>query len=309
MHGDGPGFVDTGLFAIPSVGRAGDMDRMRTRLQGNPAVAAVARATGLPYVDGSASMTFELERSGGLMAQPATSASVQFIDPDYFDVMGMKPLGGRWLRAASTEAVVSTAMAARFWPAGDALGKRIMLYLPERSVWATVVGVAENVRRGTLGGAGIAEMYLPFALGTGGRVPGLVVRATMNPEALADYLRVEAPASRVIRMDARVEGAQAPHRSATVMLAVLALLVMAGGVVSAYHSADRWRVSAIAATAGASVGVAAVWLMSGALADVLYRTTMLDAGTLAAVVLVAGGSPLFAGIMPRRSTRLPAATS
>jgi hypothetical protein len=302
LHAEGPGFQDADLYAIPSAGRSGDLDRVRARLQRSPGVVAVARATGLPYVDGSASTTFELENPGVRAGHPATSAAVQFVDPDYFGVMGMKLRGGRWLDTASAEVVVSAAMATRFWAAGEALGKRIMLYLPERSVWVTVVGIAGNVRRGTLGGAGIAEMYLPYALGNGGRAPALVVRTAMNADAVADYIRQEVPASRVIRMDTRVQGSEAPHRNATVMLAALALLVVTGGVVSGYHSANGWPESAMAAAVGALVGLGAVWWMSPTLTDVLYRTKILDPGILWAVVLVAAGSPVVAGILPRTFT-------
>ena len=59
-------------------------------------------------------------------------------------------------------AVVSAAMAARFWPDQDAVGKRIRI-ARSGTPWITVVGVAGNVDDSHDPGVPLETWYLPFA--------------------------------------------------------------------------------------------------------------------------------------------------
>ena len=60
-------------------------------------------------------------------------------------------------------AVVSEAMARRFWPNEDAVGKRLRISRPPNSPWLTVVGVVGNVHDFGDPGDPIETWYLPYA--------------------------------------------------------------------------------------------------------------------------------------------------
>jgi hypothetical protein len=85
----------------------------------------------------------------------------------------------RIVRAGVPVAVVSAAMAARFWPGQDAVGKRIRI-ARSGTPWITVVGVAGNVDDSHDPGVPLETWYLPFAQHAG------------SPAAAHVYLMVRA---------------------------------------------------------------------------------------------------------------------
>ena len=144
-------------------------------------------------------------------------------------------------------------------------------------------------------------MYVPFVLAPG--APSLVVRTTLGVEELASVAQSTVAGSRVVRMNEQVAGSMLPQGVAAVILAALALLVWASGVLSVYHSSQSWPSPAVAAIVGSLVGASAVWWMAPALSDALYRTTIRGAYFFWAVVLLAGGSSLAAAFLPRKPRR------
>ena len=74
--------------------------------------------------------------------------------PEFFQTMGTRILRGRGItaedRATSARVmVVSDAMAKKLWPQEDPIGKQIRVN-SDTAAWTTVVGVAQDVRRGNL---------------------------------------------------------------------------------------------------------------------------------------------------------------
>lgn len=88
---------------------------------------------------------------------------VGIVSPGYFEAMGIPLLRGRGFTEADTEAaphsvVINQAMADRFWPHQDALGKFVNLFRPDRSrLRAQVVGIAKTGKYQSL-----AEEPKPF---------------------------------------------------------------------------------------------------------------------------------------------------
>ncbi len=89
------------------------------------------------------------------------------VSPGYFAAMGIPLLKGRdftWQDGpgAPRVAIVSRAMAERFWPEGDALGRRLHWANPESKwPWLTVVGVAGDARYLNLDSPRF-DIYVPF---------------------------------------------------------------------------------------------------------------------------------------------------
>jgi putative ABC transport system permease protein len=110
---------------------------------------------------------------------PGNEPRVQYwvIGPDYFRTTGIPLLGGRDFTPQDDDeshgaAIVSTSLAARFWPGESPLGKRIRPLFPatdhywlpkSRNLWLTVVGVAGDVRLDGIASAQLPQMYLPYA--------------------------------------------------------------------------------------------------------------------------------------------------
>jgi putative ABC transport system permease protein len=91
----------------------------------------------------------------------------RLITPGLLEAMGVPLLRGRTFTeqdrdAALPVAIVSEDMARRFWPGGDAIGKRVRVARPG-APWLTVVGIAGRVSDSHDRGVPLETWYLPFA--------------------------------------------------------------------------------------------------------------------------------------------------
>jgi putative ABC transport system permease protein len=124
--------------------------QMTSRLAALPGVTAVAVSTHIPLAD-DRQIGFLLEGEAGDSVRWADNA---LVDGSYFSAMGIRLLRGRTFGdqdgpRAPLSAIVNASMARRFWPDGDALGKRLL--------WGgrplTIVGVVGDVHIGALDAA------------------------------------------------------------------------------------------------------------------------------------------------------------
>jgi len=120
------------------------------------------------------------------------------VSPSYFETLSVPILAGRGLTRQDDEdaqpvAVLSQAMARRYWPDADPIGRRFQLAGPGvESRWWSVVGVvgdvqttAHSLRRP---GALIPHVYLPQAQSPR-RDLSIAVRASLDPLGLAPSIR------------------------------------------------------------------------------------------------------------------------
>ncbi len=118
-------------------------------------------------------------------------ADYQEITPDYFRAMGIPVLRGRPFAEAEVSAephvaIVNQSLAARFWPAGDALGRRVQLVgggRPRRSL--AIVGVVGDVKQFGLQSRPRPELYVPRCT----RSLTLIVRTAGAPTSLWPAVR------------------------------------------------------------------------------------------------------------------------
>jgi predicted permease len=126
-----------------------------------------------------------------------------FVGPRFFETMGVR-LRGRDFRAEDDErspriAVISQALARKYFPGGNAVGRRIRTSACVRcpdSVEVEVVGVAADVTYTNLRALPTEMIYLPFlqggpASGVGGIT--IAMRAAGRPRETAAALRRELP--------------------------------------------------------------------------------------------------------------------
>jgi len=116
------------------------------------------------------------------------------ISPDYFRAMGIPLMRGRSFTESDTAeargvALISQSLARRFWPSGDAVGKRILLGHPgSKNPWLTIVGVAGDTKQYGLGAETKWEVYLPYLQHPADNFR-LIVRTASNPEGLTAAIK------------------------------------------------------------------------------------------------------------------------
>jgi putative ABC transport system permease protein len=320
------------------------MRQMLTEIQALPGVRSVAVTSALPLSGWNSAMNV-LEVEGKEAPGPGemTTASWRSVSPSYQKTMGIPLLRGRALEDADVQErihsiVVNRAMAERYWPGEDAVGRRVRLPVGPDSVeapWLTVVGVVENTRYGGPELAPDAMIYFP-ALGR--RAVDLVVRTAGDPLRLAPTLRrtvqrldPNLPLANVEPLQHRVDSATAESRFNAVALVVfagLALLLANIGIygVMAYAVAQRKHEIGVRIALGARrtdvvrmvlarglrlVGIGSALGLVGALAlsqllsGLLYGVSARDPATFAGVALVLALVALAAsGVPALRASRL-----
>ena len=200
-----PGFNPDGVLVAPvfldsEKYTTGDHTRTyyRTlfdRLSALPGVTAVGGATKVP----TSTLGPDFERPvwrDGAGTDPARGmpASVWMITPGYFPVMGLLVTDGRAIddrdRADATPVVmVSETLAKRLWPAGDAVGSRLIVDQSTAGLLRyDVIGVVGDVRFRGPRSQPAPEIYLPHAQRPY-LILNVVLRTNGDPRALIPAVR------------------------------------------------------------------------------------------------------------------------
>jgi len=166
------------------------------RVSATPGIISAAFASSVPttWKGGFSSITVE-----GRINEPGTSfPMMRQVAGDYFHVMGIPLLEGRSLTAGDRAnsplvSVVNRAMADRFWPGENAIGKRFHRGdAQSANPWVTVVGVVGNVREMGLAAPPPAITYFPESQQPSATFSSpvyLIARTSGNPSQLAPALR------------------------------------------------------------------------------------------------------------------------
>jgi len=114
--------------------------------------------------------------------------------PGYFNAMGMPILKGRGFESSDTAsslpvAIVDEALAKRYSPQGDLVGKRIRIN-GENGPLLTIVGVVPNVKNRKLDEDAWPYVYRPYSQWVQ-RETMLVVRSEMDPTTIVGNIRAE----------------------------------------------------------------------------------------------------------------------
>jgi putative ABC transport system permease protein len=273
-----------------------------------------------------------LEAEGQATAEKPKQSMIplNYIRPDYFQVLGMRFVEGATVRDTTTaagEVVINQAAARALWPDGGAVGRRFRT--SAKTPWRRVVGVIADEASAGFGEPAVPMLYIPE------REPvpaNLIVRATPGTQPVAnlrellismDPLLSAAAVSALDDDLARLTARQQFTMMLLVVFTAIAVLLSAIGLygVMSYAVAQRTREIgvrvALGATqrqiarsvissglrwtlAGLAVGIVGAWWGTRFIESMLFGVAATDAVSfgLGAVVLI--GIAVLACLVPAR---------
>ena len=157
--------------------------RLKERVRAVPGVQSVGMTSVMPLnQDNRQSVAIVPE--GFQMPRGIDSVTVltSRIDEGYLATLGVAVLRGRGVEVTDTAdtrlvVVINQAMATRYWPGRDAIGKRVRMVTRTGQPWAEIVGVTADNKFNWIGEAPTPWLYIPQRQDTGKRST-LVVAST-----------------------------------------------------------------------------------------------------------------------------------
>lgn len=303
-----------------------------------PGVVSVSAVSHMPVGGGWAGRGFVIEGrpDPGLDNQP--SAKYTIACPDYFRTMGIKQISGREFTlqdslTAPGVIVINEALAKRYFPNEDPLGKRIKIGLFDADApWLTIVGVTQDVKQSGLDQKTRPEFFRPYNQAAW-PVMTIVVRtntgagALLNPikQALA-RVEPERAASGIKTMEEIIGDSVGSRRFPMLLLVAFSLVALTlvavgiSGVVS-FAVSQRMREIGIrmalgarkgdvirlmlgrsmaSALLGVAVGLFASYGLTRFLSGLLYEVKPMDPLVLAVATLLLTLVALLACYLPAR---------
>jgi predicted permease len=352
LRGVDPGFEPRnlllGLVSIPDAryptpeSRTAFFERVLERIRALPGVTAAGAMNTVPLTDGGSTQPVAIEGAPAATLAEQPEVAVRSLMPGTLKALKIPVRRGRDITSADSEkappvVLISEAMARRFWPGQDAVGKRLTLtFFP--GVVREVVGVVGDVKlRGVALVEPISAIYVPEAQISRGWLT-LVVRTAVEPRSLASAVTAavqaidpEQPVTDIETMEQHAGDALTHARFTMLLLtafAALALLLSAVGIYSVLAYAVRRRTREIGirmalgaqrsdvirlvvgqgmrpAFLGLGIGLAGSLVFGRALSSLVFGVSPNDPAILASVAALLATVALLACALPaRRATHV-----
>lgn len=321
---DSAGVVTASLTAPPEDAKdpsrtAQFFQRVSAAIAAVPGVRAIAVSSAVPLISNESS-PFRVEGVEYASRQEFPYAEQPKVTDSYFEAMNIRLLRGRRFAGSDVVggepvAIVSQGLAARYWPGGEALGKRVAI--TDRT-WRRIVGIVDDVRNDGLETSARPTIYIPFAQFPRASA-SLVVQTSRDDSAVITAVRravrditPSQPLYRIQTMDEVLGKSVALRRFLMLLIGSLAGVAVVLGIVGVYGvlayligqrrpelairialGAARTEIVWLVAKRGVILGVAGVTL---GLAASVTLSTLLE-GSLFGVSPVDSGTYLFASTL------------
>lgn len=338
-----PGFnsknVLTMQIALPQPRYPGEeqqvsfFQQLLQRIEALPSVESAGTVNSLPLSGQGAGISFQI--AGAPPAAPGEQLNTQYriASPNYFSAMSIPLLRGRVFTErddlkAPGAVIINQAMARRYFPHEDPLGKRIGF--GGGPFWCEVIGVVGDVRHYKLASEPQPEAYLS-SFQDPWRYMTLVIRTTNNSNSIIGQVRTEIlavdkdqPVYNIRPMEEVLSNSVAQPRFNLWLLgifAVVALLLAVVGIygVMSYLVVQRSREIGVRLALGADpkqilklvvgqgmiltllgvvVGLVAAFALTRTMSSLLYGVTATDPITFILVSLIMLGVAVVANLIP-----------
>jgi len=334
--------VPADRFSAPA-GQVNFFQEVLQRVRALPGVDSAGVIDSLPLSDGGSHQPFSIEGRPVLPMSEQPEVDVRLISPGYLKAMHVPVIRGRDLSDADSAgrpgaALISEALARRFWPNEDPLGKHITLtFSPD--VVREVVGIVGNVKVDSLDETrpvdtiytsvaqvtvSPGEKWRSFSLTMAVRTSSDPHNATSAISSAVHEVGPDIPVVNVLSMEDVIAQSMSPQRFNFFLLAsfaALALLLAAVGIYGVLSYAVRRRVREIGIRMalgasnsdvlrmvvsdgmkpillGVGVGLAAALALSRLVASLVFGVRPTDPLTFAVVVLILISVGVLANILP-----------
>jgi predicted permease len=314
--------------------------RVLERVRELPGVEAAGLAWPMPLEFSSSHTDFTIDGRVPPSGREAFRAERVLVDGGFFDASGMAIVSGRTFNEADRRdtrpvAVISQAMARRYWPDGDAVGRVLRRPDPAEDD-LVVVGVASDINVRSLGEAPRDVVYETYSQTGGSPMFHFIVRAA-DPErvslaliAAAREIDSSVHAFQSMTMAQHLAMSRLPSQMGAFMLSTFAVMALALAAVGVYGlvsytvarrtrevgirmalGADAAGVARLLTTnglrlvlLGGAIGVAASLLVARFLVALLFGVGAFDPVILTGAPLVLGVAAWMAAYLPaRRASR------
>jgi len=308
------------------------------KLRGLPGVKGQGEITALPLTSSIGWGSVEVEGYVPPPNAPEIQVDQRVASPDYFQTMGISLKKGSYFSESDNKdsplvIIVDEKMANRFWPNGDAIGKRCKF----GNQWFTIIGVVGTVKQYGLDSDTRMVTYFSSKERPSNTMY-VVARTEVEPStmassivALVHSIEPDAPLYDVNTMDRRLSNSLARQQFSTLMLgafAVFALILASIGVyaVLSYMVTQGTRDIGIRIALGAQqtgilklvigqgmalavigevIGLVGALLLSRVMSTLLYGTSVTDMATFTGVSVLLVLVALLACYVPaRRAMRI-----
>jgi putative ABC transport system permease protein len=172
------------------------VDQLLERLQSVQGVREAAAASGNPMEESNLDFAFATRELQALSPADQPSAGYYVVSPNYFHILGIPLLVGRYFAQEDSigtprVAIISQSVAERFFHDKSPIGQTIFIGAgapTEKPLWREIVGVVGDVKDDGLGEAATMTVYEPVRQ-IGWRDLRVFVRSDSNPSRFVGALR------------------------------------------------------------------------------------------------------------------------
>jgi len=314
-------------------------------LQTLPGVESAGMVMSLPLTGSSMNRGFKVEGRPAPKADENVTMDFQIVSPSYFSTLEIPVKQGRGLNASDTEnservIVINNAMARRYWPNEDPIGKRLIIGESSKDTsWRTIVGVVGDNHHASLSEPPVPTAFISYLqdLESWPRM-GFVIKAKTDPASITSAVRKELasidraqPVYAIEPMENLLHASVAQRRFIMLLLGSLSFIALTLAIVGVYgvisfSVSERTQEIGIRLALGARagdvlkmvlrqgmrvafigivIGLGAAFALTRLLSSLLFEVSPTDPRTFSIVAALLGAVAFLACYLPaRRATKV-----